>query len=338
AVSAQKRPPRPQLPHIIDLATFAEVHYKANEVLTHYVDYPRVNALIPSAGVRLKLDLAEAIELPANNAHARIRFAHIAFRHITECRGIRCGPLCYVTITPAAFAKRLSDEAGITPDQCAQLRRTGPAAHFSIRRVQALARQALGTIPFVGMVEAVMYKGWGPNGQFYGDWISWHCHLITWGATHKQLTAALAPLRVKHNSMLPGNSAAHIAPFNFNQLEQKIAYTLKAPQKATRVVFYKNSWTNPATGEIRPVGFKQKKDWLRPGERVRMLDVLADHTLDKLLFGNGVGSPLANAIRSEALQPLRRDKIMSELYHRPLATNNGSRVGRGQSMRSPRTR
>lgn len=337
-LSTQKRPPRPQLANIIDLTTFAEVHQKANENLIRYIDYPRANAHVPSTGVRQTLDLAEAMELRANNAPARIRFARVAFQHIAADRGIRCGPLHYVTITPAAFAARIGDESGRTPNQRARLRRTGPAACFSIRRIQALARQVLGTIPFIGMVEAAMYKGWGPQGPFYGDWISWHCHFITWGATHKRLTTVLASLRIRHSSMLRWNSVAHIVPFIHSQLEQKVAYTMKAPQKSTRVVLYKNSWMNPLTGEIRPAGLKQKKDWLRPGERVRMLDVLADHTLDKLLFGNGVGSALANAIRNEALRPLRHQEIMSELDWQPLAMNGEVHLSPRRLMRTPRTR
>ncbi|MDF2602468.1 MAG: hypothetical protein K0Q54_5291 [Methylobacterium brachiatum] len=48
-----------------------------------------------------------------------------------------------------------------------------------------------------------------------------------------------------------------------------------------------------------------KKDWLRTGQRVRLLDVMAGRTLDQLLFGNREGTVLANAIRHEALKPFR---------------------------------
>ncbi|MCJ2019043.1 hypothetical protein MKK84_16595, partial [Methylobacterium sp. E-065] len=48
-----------------------------------------------------------------------------------------------------------------------------------------------------------------------------------------------------------------------------------------------------------------KKDWLRTGQRVRLLDVMAGRTLDRLLFGNREGTDLAGAIRDEALTPFR---------------------------------
>jgi len=52
-------------------------------------------------------------------------------------------------------------------------------------------------------------------------------------------------------------------------------------------------------------GTTQSVSGLLTADTVRLLDVMAERTLDQLLFGNGEGADLARAIRYEALATYR---------------------------------
>ena len=125
-------------------------------------------------------------------------------------------------------------------------------------------------------------------------------HLLVWGTDRKAIAAALSGLAAKRKNML-GRSPVHILKVQPSQLEAKLVYILKAPQK--------EYFINPIikrfrrrNGEIVEVDRNQKRP-LRWGNRARMCNVLENRLLDKMMFGNGVGTELVNAIREEALQP-----------------------------------
>jgi hypothetical protein len=288
------------------MATFAAVHRWADEKIKNYIEHPRANYVAePSAGVAAELRRDAAFGLPANNAEARIAFAEIALEHIQAHEDIRLGPLCFVTIAPSAFAFPVGDSRYRIRPLDAWLRRTGPAATFDTRRLQALARQALGDIPFLGMVEIALFRRWGPARRSRRDWISWHAHLLAWGATQTELTRVLNPLREKYSSLRENSPSAHVQEVPDDDLERQIVYALKAPQKVYRVEMFSRPWTHPVTGVTRPPGLHTQKDWLQTGDRVRLLDIMAERNLDQLLFGNGDGTALARAIRREALTTYR---------------------------------
>lgn len=305
------RPPTPfttpsTLPQITDIASYAAVHRWADDRVKAYIKSPRANcAVVPSPGLVDELRQGAGFGLAANNADARIAFLEIALAHLGAHPHVIAGPLHTIAITPAAFAFRVGDEGHRLLPAAARARRHGLAGTFDIRRLQALARQSLGTIPFVGMVDLALYKNWGPSGPFFGDWVSWHSHLITWGATRAQITAALAGLRDGRRAFEADRPGCYVKQFPFTQLEWKAAYALKGPQKATRYVSRPHEWTSPTTGEVWPPGLWRNKDWLRTGDRVRLLDLLGDRTLDRLFFGNAGGTAIVRAIRAEALAPYR---------------------------------
>lgn len=289
-----------------DVQTFADVHRWADVKMVNYVVRPQDHhAVLPRGDTIETLDPDLAYELYANCAESRIAFAEIALAHLLASQDVQLGPVCFVTLVPACCALPVGDARPGTLEENTVWRRIGRAANFEVRVPQQMARQALGNIPFVGMVEATLYWRWRPGRKDRRDWVAWHCHLITWGANRDEISRVLAPFRERHTSMMEGVSAAHVQAVPDDDLARQFLYMMKAPQKMTRVEYYKKPWTSPTTGEVKPLGWHPNKDWLQTGHRIRLMDVMGHRRLDDLFFGNREGTALVRAIRDEALAPLR---------------------------------
>ena len=290
---------------IVDLASFIELHRWADIKMVNYIARPRAdNARWAHPQTHTTLHPHFGPELYANNAEARIAFAEIALDHIREHPGIAAGPLCFVTITPGVCARPVGDPKTLFRQIDAAHRIAGPAATFDVRRIRHIALEAMGSVPFIGMVELALYSLWKPGGRAVGDWVSWHCHLLAWGTDQPALSRRLAPLRQRHASMRDGVASAHVKSVDDDDVARQFLYALKAPQKLYRVNEYKKPWQNPVTGEIVPPGFHTQKDWLQTGQRIRCADIMGLRRLPELLFGGHDGTPLARAIRAEAWAPL----------------------------------
>src|SRR6266478_3151011 len=110
--------------------------------------------------------------------------------------------------------------------------------------------------------------------------VSWHVHLLAWGESRSAIKARIESLN-KEGILLPiadGLAAAHQKRISKGKLADKIAYILKAPRKAYRLYKYEQI---TADGEII-LRFKQKKDDLRPGERLTLFRLMQDLYLDQL--------------------------------------------------------
>ena len=237
--------------------------------------------------------------MPANNVDARIAFTGTVLQSLKAHPDVRRGPLHMVTICPRRCAFRVGDEGFAVRHLRAPACRGGEAANFDVRRLQALARQSLPGINFVGMVEAALWKDWGPDGPFVGDWVSWHAHLLVWGAPGAEIRAALAALKRREEPFY-GSCVVDVREFDRSELIAKAVYILKAPVKHYRVGYCEREWCSEETGGIRPPGWRVNKDWMRTGDRVRLLDVFVGRDLGSLFFGGGAGTALTRTIRAEA--------------------------------------
>jgi hypothetical protein len=83
-------------------------------------------------------------------------------------------------------------------------------------------------------------------------------------------------------------------------LADKVCYILKAPKKAYRL--YKYEQITP-DGEII-LRFKQKKDDLRPGERLTLFRLMQDLYLDQLAVAGGKGAGILRRVKRRAAQGL----------------------------------
>lgn len=280
------------------------MHRRADDRVKSYVErgYPN-HVAVPSGDVvdELPADVADA--LWANNAEARIRFAEIALKHVLGAGLPERGPVHFVTITPKRFVREVGGEDTADLAEAARRRRDGDAARFDVRLLTGLVTAALAEIPFIGMVDVVLYARRGPDGASVRGHVSWHVHLLAWGAERADLARALDKIHAGGSN----RSDVDAVDIRLNQSEQDLerrwVYSLKAPQKSKRVVVLPEG-PDPETGEVRPERTREFKDWMQTGRRIWMLDVMAGRRLPELIFGTGEGAVIAGAIRTEARAPL----------------------------------
>ena len=290
-----------QLPQLRNLRAFEDIHLFDDYRIKRYIEFLRANyRAIPSEAAIS--ELRDPDGFPANNAEARIALAQTVLRHLQAHPDLRRGALYFVTINPARYAFRVGDEGARYRHLGAQARLDGAAAAFKARSLQNLVREALSGIAFVGMVEAALFKRWGPEGPFAGDWVSWHVHLIVWGATRAEIEVALRGLRAREKAFVLGGSVTDVREFSRSELTWKVPYAFKAPLKAYRVGRCEHEWISQTSGEVRAPGLRINKELARPGDRVRLLDVFAGKSLTDLFFGGGAGTLVARAIRADLRQ------------------------------------
>jgi hypothetical protein len=117
--------------------------------------------------------------------------------------------------------------------------------------------------------------------------VSWHVHLLAWGESK------LLPIA-------DGLAAAHQKRISKGKLADKFCYLLKAPKKAYRLYKYEQV---TADGEII-IRFKQKKDDLRPGERLTLFRLMQDMNLDHLALAGGEGAKILRRVKRRVVRDL----------------------------------
>jgi hypothetical protein len=164
-------------------------------------------------------------------------------------------------------------------------------------------RRGLRGLSYLGMIEPAYYVNVCEGARIHGKrMVSWHVHLLTWGISPKGMKKRINGLN-KRGDLLPiadGLAAAHQKRISKGKLASKVAYILKAPRKAYRLYKYEQV---TADGEII-LRFKQKKDDLRPGERLTLFRLLKDMNLDHLALGGGEGAEILRRVKRRVLRDL----------------------------------
>jgi hypothetical protein len=146
------------------------------------------------------------------------------------------------------------------------------------------------------MVEPAYYVNVCEGARIHGKrMVSWHVHLVAWGISPKGMKKRINGLN-KEGVLLPiadGLDAAHQKRISKGKLASKIGYILKSPKKAYRL--YKYEQVTP-DGEI-VMRFKQKKDDLRPGERLTLFRLMQDLYLDQLALAGGEGAEILRRVK-----------------------------------------
>jgi hypothetical protein len=177
------------------------------------------------------------------------------------------------------------------------------AKEIDIPRFIRLLRRGLRGLSYLGMVEPALYSNVCEGTHVDGKrMVSWHAHLLAWGESRSAIRTRIESLNRKR-ILLPiadGLAAAHQKRISKGKLADKIAYILKAPRKAYRL--YK--WEQvTADGQII-LRFKQKKDDLRPGERLTLFRLMQDLYLDQLALGGGEGADILRRLKRRIVRSL----------------------------------
>ena len=172
---------------------------------------------------------------------------------------------------------------------------------IDIPRFIRILRRGLRGSSYLGMIEPAYYVNVCEGARIHGKrLVSWHLHLIAWGISPREMKKRIERLN-KSGALLPiadGLAAAHQKCISRDKLADKVCYILKAPKKAYRLYKYEQVTSD---GEIIP-RFKQKKDDLRPGERLTLFRLLQDHYLDQLALGGGEGAELLRRLKRRVLR------------------------------------
>jgi hypothetical protein len=179
------------------------------------------------------------------------------------------------------------------------------ANNIDISRFKKMLRQGLGGLSYLGMMEPAYYVNVCEATHVHGKrLVCWHVHLLAWGESRKDIKKRINRLNDR-GILLPiadGLAAAHQKCIFKGKLASKIAYILKAPRKAYRL--YKWQQVTPA-GEII-LRFRQKKDDLRPGDRLTLFRLLQDLHLDQLALAGGAGADILRRVKRQVLRDLSK--------------------------------
>jgi hypothetical protein len=168
-----------------------------------------------------------------------------------------------------------------------------------------LLRQGLRGLSYLGMLEPAYYVNVCEGARIHGKrMVSWHAHLLAWGESKSEIKERIEKLN-NQGILLPiadGLPAAHCKRITKGQLASKLAYILKAPRKAYRLFKWEQV---TAEGEII-FRFKQKKDDLRPGERLTLFRLMQDMNLDHLALGGGEGAEILRRLKRRVVAEIPR--------------------------------
>jgi hypothetical protein len=166
-----------------------------------------------------------------------------------------------------------------------------------------ILRRGLRGLSYLGMIEPAYYVNTCQWTHVHGKrMVSWHVHLLAWGESKTAITTRIERLN-KEGILLPiadGLAAAHQKQISRGKLADKFCYMLKAPKKAYRLYKYEQV---TADGEII-IRFRQKKDDLRPGERLTLFRLMQDMNLDHLALAGGEGAEILRRLKRRVLRDL----------------------------------
>jgi hypothetical protein len=259
--------------------------------------------------------LRSAIEESRNLSH--VRRSH-------DLQLLNSAPSCLNAVSPkgrirwgALVCQEFSDHFHLGPDQPEPAQRlflvtlcdrrcctSHEAKDIPITRFIRILRRGLRGLSYLGMIEPAYYTNVCEGTHVHGKrMVSWHLHLLAWGESKFAIRTRIERLN-KEGILLPiadGLAAAHEKRISTGKLADKFCYLLKSPKKAYRL--YKYEQITP-DGEIL-LRFKQKKDDLRPGERLTLFRLMKDMNLDQLAVAGGEGAVILRRVKRRLAQGLR---------------------------------
>lgn len=138
--------------------------------------------------------------------------------------------------------------------------------------------------------------------------ISWHLHALVWGISKSQLEARLRDhsAQRRYIPIADGLQGTDVRAVKQGTLPRLMGYMLKAPMLGYRVIVYdrkaaNGDWLTNEHGEVLR-GFDQKKQKLRPGERLTLFHAMKNLRLDEFAISGGMGVEIMRRIRRSALR------------------------------------
>jgi hypothetical protein len=228
--------------------------------------------------------------LSAINSKARIKWGHVFIGQIYHFFNLKIGD--DAPIEPI-FLVTLAEKSGLTTDQPRQI---------NLSRIKRKLAAGMVGLSYIGMIEPGYYniiydQAWGKQRNV----VSWHGHFLVWGISRKELNRHLDRIKPRFTPIMPGLCAVHKKKITPDQFGYKLSYIIKSPRKEYSIGRRLNS--DKRTGNSR---FKQNSRNIRPGHRVKLVNLMREIYLDQLAMAGGEGRKLLQDIKYEALRDYRR--------------------------------
>lgn len=133
--------------------------------------------------------------------------------------------------------------------------------------------------------------------------LSWHVHGLMWhlGASDVRKFVDSINSSSKFRTLVPTRVPAHARAIKQGHLPRHVGYILKPPANAYRVLSHRKQHSKDERRlgiPVEPI-HSQRKQLLRPGERVRLFNAMYDIDPCDLLVGSGDGREIISQVRSQ---------------------------------------
>jgi hypothetical protein len=257
-------------------------------IIDNYLRDAKSNYVTPDFDIS-QLGRNSSLFLWANNTDARIACARLVVENMAPVVSelVEAGENAYfVTLTPKQFAMPES------------------AAHtFAPEALEAWIRRLVRKVDYLGVIEAGLYPRLKDLADPKCGTVSWHAHLVVWNVGREKLSSTLGAMALTHESLLREMPPFHVKTVPPDDIVRCLLYGLKTPQKQYATWAATKDKIDPDTGEFLLVTKdNQRSAMLRPGQRVKMCNVLRDQYLDRLLVSGGAGDRIRKTVREKLLK------------------------------------
>jgi hypothetical protein len=232
---------------------------------------------------------SDAFSLLAVNSKARIKWGNVFVEEMFDFFKMADDENDY---TEPLFLVTIADKSHLTADQPQQI---------NLSQIRRQIGAGLMGLSYIGMIEPGYYN------VIYDEFenqqknvVSWHGHFLVWGITKNQLARHLGKVKARYTPIMPGLCAVHKKRIPPEQFGYKLWYILKAPRKE-----YSIGQRREGDEKSGAAKFKQNSRKMRPGNRLKLFNLMREMYLDKLAMAGGEGSELLRRIKYEALREYR---------------------------------
>lgn len=228
-----------------------------------------------------------AAEMHYNNIYTRIALERQVNAQIARELKSREGDLFMLSASPRQF--RSDPETGACPVE--ELQRW-------------VARRFLG-LNYFGVIEGAWYGNYNEVPDFPRPYISWHCHVIVWGANSEQLRAIKEEINRTEQGFVWDKKPGHFMKISRRNLFSRFRYLLKAPIKEYRLIKRKPERGAIGHNSQSKSGRTGKRD-MRPGAAVRLMTIIGERPIDDFIIAGGEGEEMRRRVLTKTRRVLER--------------------------------
>ncbi|MDQ0349406.1 hypothetical protein [Ancylobacter vacuolatus] len=279
------------------LKAFRDRHLKVALELDRYLHFPRKGKQTLDFFQLRGLKKESSPYWLASNVHSRIAFMEIVerrFRKFLRSKPASKMPMAMVTLLSKEFVIPITE-----------------AETYDTSELASWTRRTLAGFNYIGMVEAALIGNVRLSAEGKPEWVvHFHTHCLVWDFDRKELANREIEINRAFESWRPGITVMKVTPTSPENCLKRLRYIFKG-QLTGHKISPKRAWEAAGRSGVpvrRETGFFTFYSYpLRPAEMVRMVRVMANRTLDKLMLAGGPeGNALYTEIRREALLKVPR--------------------------------